>query len=365
MEQSIEGRIRQANGRLKQAKCRIRIQQIGNRLYLRGTLPPRPDEPEGPARQQRLSLGAAATPAGLKQAESEARLISAQLDCGAFDWGPYIPIAPPEMATDWAQKFEVEYFARRARTEKTERTWRTDYAVVLRRLPDKPLTPELLRQMVLETEPDTKTRRRTCMVLQALARLAGVDVDLRPYRGGYSASEVDPRDLPTDEQIIERWQGIPAREWRWVYGMLATYGLRPSEIFSLDLARYGGEILHVSDGKTGARDVWPLYPEWVELFRLTERCVPAAAGKDLGQRVTQYFRRRGLGKPYDLRHCWARRSILFRLDVRLAAAQMGHSVEVHQKSYCRWIKPETHRRAWELAASHPDRPRSPHMSPSA
>ncbi|OIP78088.1 MAG: hypothetical protein AUK48_02410 [Oscillatoriales cyanobacterium CG2_30_44_21] len=42
-EIDIDGRIAQANGRLKSAKVGIAIARQGDRLYLRGTFPPKPD----------------------------------------------------------------------------------------------------------------------------------------------------------------------------------------------------------------------------------------------------------------------------------------------------------------------------------
>jgi len=39
----MEAKIREANQKLKDSKLGVAIQQIGNRLYLQSTLPPKPD----------------------------------------------------------------------------------------------------------------------------------------------------------------------------------------------------------------------------------------------------------------------------------------------------------------------------------
>lgn len=55
------------NERLKAAKVGIKVRQKGNRLYLRGTLPPKPGAEKQHPHQQDLSLGIYANPAGLER----------------------------------------------------------------------------------------------------------------------------------------------------------------------------------------------------------------------------------------------------------------------------------------------------------
>ncbi len=66
----IEGRLAQANGRLKISNVGVSIEVKGSPLYLRATLPPKPDSGKETF-QQRLTLGYHANPAGLKLAEQE------------------------------------------------------------------------------------------------------------------------------------------------------------------------------------------------------------------------------------------------------------------------------------------------------
>jgi integrase len=153
--------------------------------------------------------------------------------------------------------------------------------------------------------------------------------------------------------------------WRWVYGILATYGLRNHEVFHLDIdsLKDADGIIKILAGKTGGRTVCPIYPEWIDQFNLREPCVPKVSGKTnsaLGARVTQSFKRAKMPfDPYDLRHAWAVRSIEFGMDVSLAAQQMGHSLSVHSELYHAWISESRHRQVFHRLMERDDRPKPP------
>jgi integrase len=266
----------------------------------------------------------------------------------------------------WLEEFETDYFNRRQRSPKSETTWRGDYQKIFQHLPgSEPLSVRVLMNLILETTPDTRTRRRACIALGALAKFAKLDFDAKPYIGCYSPKLAAPRVLP-DDQLISQWfNQIKNPSWRWVYGMLACYGLRPHEVFWLDTAslKNGSIAVSVLDGKTGARQVHPFYPEWVQTFGLNNVCMPDVKGKDnsdLGSRVRWAFRRADVPfSPYDLRHCWAVRTLRFDMNVSLAARQMGHSVKVHTDIYHRWITERQQQQMFEALMRNPDRPQPP------
>jgi hypothetical protein len=83
--------------------------------------------------------------------------------------------------------------------------------------------------MVRGTEPNTRHRKRYCIALNALAKFTGVQVDLKPYSGNYSSTKVQPRDIPSDEEILHYYHEIVNPEWRYAYALLAAYGIRPNE----------------------------------------------------------------------------------------------------------------------------------------
>ncbi|GAB4465598.1 MAG: site-specific integrase [Elainellaceae cyanobacterium] len=359
---AFENRLAQANGRLKAGRVGVAIEQRGGRLLLRATLPPKPGSSKTKPFQQRLALSYRANPAGLKLAEIEAKKVGAQLDAGEFIWEPYQARVQPLSVADWVERFEADYFNRRRRSPESETTWRHDYQKVFDKLPgDAALTVQVLHMAIAATEPDTRTRKRFVDVCQRLARFAGLEVDFKPMKGSYSPAKVTPRNLPNDEAIAFWRQRIPNPTWQRVYGLLACYGLRPHEVFSLDFADF--PLLQVGEGtKTGSRLIYPLYPEWASQWNLPGD-LPSVSGKnnsDLGNRVTKAFRRYAVPfTPYDLRHAWAVRSISFGLDISLAAAQMGHSVKVHSEIYHAWITQDVHKRAYEMMLSNPLRPMPP------
>jgi integrase len=199
------------------------------------------------------------------------------------------------------------------------------------------------------------------MVANAMAKFAALDFDFSVYAGKHSPLKVQPRDLPTDELIQETYYKIPNPAWQWAYGMIATYGLRPHELFNLELEDL--PILTVLKGKTGRRRVWACYPEWVEIFKLKNAALPKVTGESnaaLGERVSKAFNRYEIPfNPFDLRHCWAVRSLEFGLDISLAAQQMGHSAKVHSDLYHHWISDRHHQKAYDLLMQRADRPKPP------
>ena len=345
-----------ANKRLKVQKTRITIDCRGELLSLRGTFPPRTGE--GKPIQGRIPLNLSANAKNLSLAESTAIQIRSLLDAGTFDWANYITIEPqqqPETIAQLIERFEVDYFNRRARNPKSEFTWKVDYFNVFKKLPgDVPITSQLMKDLILSTSPDSKTRKRCCFALGALARFAQIDFDTTLYAGNYGINATNKRRIPTDEEIVAKFADIENPGWRWVFAMIATYGLRPHEVFRLDYDAIanGKQIIQVLQGKTGSRLIFPIYPTWYKTFELQRVQLPNVnlkrANSDVGHEVTQKFYRLKLGfTPYDLRHAWAVRSLVDGLDVAMAAQQMGHSLQIHTKLYHKWIQEHHYRKAYK------------------
>lgn len=373
---NVTQQLKQANSRLKSANVGVTIEVRGTRLCLRATLPPKPNSIMISPHQQRIGLGIRANPAGVVTAEIEARKVGALVDCNEFSWQPYLKtsiILPTEAPTitiaEWIALLERDYFQRRAKTPESQSTWKKDYWAILQRLPpDQVLSRDVLLATLLQTAPDTKTRQRACKALSTLAKFAGIELDTKPLAGNYNPQRVNPRNLPEEQLIADWYKRIDNPAWRWAYGMIATFGLRPHEIFYIDSSRLelGDYLISVTNGKTKARQVWAFYPEWIEQFHLCDRQVPEVTGRnnsELGERCSQYFHRNAElpFKPYDLRHCWAIRTLEFGLDITLAAQQMGHSAQVHSNLYHHWISAKHHKRAFEALIQRSDRPKPPEI----
>ncbi|MFE4106516.1 site-specific integrase [Almyronema epifaneia] len=366
---SIDIQITQINQRLKAARLGLQIERRGTLLSLRGVLPPRPDSVRLRPYQQRIALGLSATKAGLKQAEQQAKIVAAELIQNTFDWRNYLknPVGKAISQQNLAEKidsFQQYFFTREPETSKAasvRTTWTKAYVPYLKKLTaiaDKHTSfslSEAVYATVQSTRPNSRSRQVCCTALNAFADFLALDLptELKSLAGNYGNSQTTARSLPSDEQIIAGYYQVPNPAWRFVYGIMATYGLRNHEVFFSDYQRLiAGEpeaIVEVQAmTKTGSHEVWPFYPEWVAQFDLQAVQLPAVNTdlnrttlQRIGQQVTIQFRRYGLPfSPYDLRHAWAVRTIHFGLADTVAAKMMGHSVAVHNRTYHRWI---THR----------------------
>ncbi|XGV99608.1 MAG: hypothetical protein ACAF41_11800 [Leptolyngbya sp. BL-A-14] len=341
--------IERVNERLKAANVPVRVRLKGKNLALRATLPKKPGDGLG-RKQYDISLLLSATKDGLKRAEREAHKLAQNLAEGSFDWKLYIGSQHDPLAKPIAQlvnEFKDEY----CRTHRIqEATWRNTWAGTFRKLPvNEPISEALLLAAVLSTEQDSRNRELTCQRLQRFAAFAGLQVDLSSYSGAY---EPEPRDIPTDEAIIEWRDRIPNQSWQWVYGMLATFGLRPHEAFACEFIDPLTLKVH-QDTKTGSRTTRAILPEWAKQWQLIEVKCPNTRSKSIKGRGGLVSRQFGSERynlpfvPYDLRHAWAvRASVAKGLPVSTAAAMMGHSVTTHTRVYHRWLSDAQNERVY-------------------
>jgi len=344
----IDPKIHQSNTRLRLARIGVRIYRKDQRLLLRATLPPKPGATRPEPHQQWIALGVYANSEGLKHAEALAKTIGGELARQVFDWTPYLkprdfPLTQQPLAEQITQ-FQ-EHFLQQGRADSTYRSVYAPYFKQLLTQAEAHPHRELLDWMgeVLRQQPATSRGRQLAYTTfrQLLTFLELDPAALQRYRGSYTQRQVAPRELPDDLTIAQWFERIPNPHWRFVYGLLATYGLRPHECFQCTLGPEG--TLHIGAAtKTGARESWPFYPEWVEQFDLPEgekpTVAPNTSNKALGSRVNLQFRRYGIPfHPYLLRHAWAVRTIHFGLDSSITAPMMGHSVEVHTSVYHQWL----------------------------
>lgn len=369
---AMDDQIAKVNQRLKIGQFGFQIERRGQKLSLRGTLPPRPDSPRLRPHQQRISLNLPATAAGLKQAEQEAKIIAAQLIQNSFNWQHYLPVAGGGRLHQMDLAQQIAAFQRHF-LEDTDRntslsgiasaktTWETAYAPYLDKLSEIAQThpqyslSEAIYATVQATRNHSRSRQICCTALNAFAEFLHLELPtpLKTYWGNYGPSQTKARQLPSDQEIVRVFEQIPNPAWRFVYGVLATYGLRNHEVFFCDYqalshANPDAAIEVLDTTKTGGHLVWPFYPEWVEQFQLQQVNLPLLQTdlsqttlRRIGQQVNCQFRRYQIPfSPYDLRHAWAVRTIHFGLPDTVAARMMGHSVAIHTRTYHRWI---THR----------------------
>jgi hypothetical protein len=370
MAKKLEFTLEAVNQRLKLGRTKCQLVTRRGVIYAQATLPPHPGSDRPRPYQQQISLGLPISEVGFRQAENAAKLIGAELVEGKFRWEKYIdPKRLPENkpTAQWVEEFRVHQAEAKSVSPKT---WGNGYGPLLLRLPqNEPLTKDALLKVVKATPTDGRMRIEVCRVLQRLADFAKVEVDLLQFKGNYGASKVADRELPTDEQIIEWRSRIPHEGWRWVYGVMAAYGLRDHEAFFCEFRPDGLQVLK---GKTGPRLVHqPLFPEWVDEWDLRNIKRPPLQDVEaayqtgrIGQRVSRQLKGRyGLPfTPYGLRHAYAiRASVLFELPVTTAAALMGHSPKIHLETYHKHISAKQNQDAARRIMQRPDRPLPPSM----
>ena len=153
---------------------------------------------------------------------------------------------------------------------------------------------------------------------------------------------------------------------KFVYKLLAIYGLRPRETVNnpdLDWLmssenQYNTFKVHESN-KTGYREVFPFVPEWIQVFDLKNDFEGCSALKsfsiwrderqltDKVSVISKYFSSTQIPfVPYDLRHACAIRAQLQGVPIKAAADNLGHTVEEHTKTYQRWFSLENRRTAF-------------------
>lgn len=379
MSHPLDDLLIKVNKRLKVAQLSIQIERRGNALALRGTFPPRPGSDRQQPHQQRIPLKLPANKVGLKQAEQEAKVVAARLIERTFDWGHYLRQRGQVLGSgeliDKIAAFEAHYLSQGLadpdkHVASVKATWEKAYAPYLRKLtalsqqrPGLSL-PEAIVATVKNTRPNSRSRQVCCTALDAFASFLSISlaVDLKTLWGKYGTSRTQLRTLPTDATIVDWYGKIPNPAWQFVYGVMAVYGLRNHEVFFCDYrALTQGdsdaaiEVLETT--KTGAHDVWPFPPQWVQQFALEEIRLPniqtdleKTTLQRIGQQVTLQFRRYEIPfSPYDLRHAWAVRTILMGLPDAVAARMMGHSVAIHNHTYHRWITRRDQQRAVQAA----------------
>ncbi|KAB8320042.1 site-specific integrase [Tolypothrix campylonemoides VB511288] len=387
--------LEKVNQRLKSAKTKVTIRESNGSLQLRATLPIKPGDKDtnGTGKKQyNLSLNIPANLDGLKTAEEEAYELGKLIARKTFEWndkylGNEATRKYLKTIGQLLEEFENEYFKTHKRTTKSEHTFFYYFSRTKRFTNPKDLaTPGNLINSIEKIDKGW-AKYNAARAISAFCLTFKIEIDLSKYS---KMPENNSRKIPTDVEISagiikfedylnnrgnqvnpdvkDSWQ-----LWRWTYGMLATFGLRPRELFiSPDIDWWlSGENADMTwkvhkDCKTGERQALPLHKQWIEEFDLRnpkylEMLATAISKKDksnhaeitaLTQRVSWWFRKIGLDfKPYDLRHAWAIRAHILGIPIKAAADNLGHSVQVHTQTYQRWFSLDMRKLAMNQALS--------------
>lgn len=395
MQAKLQQELEIINQRLKSAKTKVTIRESNGSLQLRATLPLKPGDKNtngADRKQYNISLNIPANLDGLKTAEEEAYELGKLIARKTFEWN-HKYLGNEAIKKDFKkigellEQFAHEYFKTHKRTTKSEHTFFYYHSRTKRITnPEDIATTENLIGYIEKLDKDW-VRYNAARAISAFCQTFKIDIDLSKYS---KMPERNSRNIPSDEEISTGFtkfedylynRGNQVNQdvqdswelWRWTYGMLAVFGLRPRELFiNPDITWWlSQENIDLTwkvhkDCKTGDRQALPLHKQWIEDFDLRnpkplKMLATAISKKDktkhaditaLTQRVSWWFRKVGLDfKPYDLRHAWAIRAHVLGIPIKAAADNLGHSVQVHTETYQRWFSLDMRKLAINQALS--------------
>ena len=183
---------------------------------------------------------------------------------------------------------------------------------------------------------------------------------------------VEPTVALEDSEILAIINSLPvesnhprdkrsAKQWQFALQLMSTYGLRPGEIYFLEVRIVKGQYQvwcnyqKKNDTSLGKpRRVHALPPEWQKEWNLVDRIqnmteddLPVKTSANVGEACRKYLSGKPVWKaikenkaiiPYSFRHGWSLRSHLdFGLSDTVSAKAMGHTVAVHNQIYSQYI----------------------------
>ncbi|MBG1259648.1 hypothetical protein [Nostoc commune] len=333
----------------------------------------------------------------INKAKAELKLLEVQKDIayGCFDFTlvKYQNKAEvlPEKEKDKIIKqlmseLEEKYFFKRPKNRQSLETFtrvfnRLNYH--LEKYQNKVLTQEIITKVIANTDSGSAIRLSLVTSLRILCKEFNIEYDFTGLSSGYTPEN---KYIPNDEHVIKTYELIRqsfyqtsfyiirAESWGWCFMVLATYGIRPHELFAIDYERsfkkednytlYLDE--NITDGlKTGSRKVYPIPIEWVERFNLTDVenqvlveskvriCDFSVVVANRIKRIKKY-----LGNNpneythfhiYALRHRYAIRAHELGFPPEAVARWMGHSLTMHINEYHRHLKDDTDKIIFEIA----------------
>lgn len=389
-------RCQAINAELGSDKVSCKLDSKGDSLILRFTAPLRsatdkPTHTGGNTKQYTLGCGLSATEEGFNKAVLYARQISNQLKLKLFTWEWYDaeikgiettankPVAV-RLCGEMLAELKQHYLAESQNNKHPEVGWDKKYWDDLREFKaDEPLTEAAIKRVFATTAANTYSRSRCFYAIQYFLDYFNLLPQYEPLLKKYRKStKYEQRDLklPNDDEIeafVLSIKPLPKTqkknyqsiwEWRWTFGMIATYGLRPHEALNIlnlyEPYSYYGKLIPalndpgnktnmiVTDGKTGMRLAMPLSPaskDWVALFDLKNPLPKQTEIKDklnLSRLFCNVLERRGFDyNTYSFRHAFNHRCRVRGINTSDAAKTLGHSEKMNSTTYSRQMRGDT------------------------
>ncbi|MBW4667309.1 MAG: site-specific integrase [Cyanomargarita calcarea GSE-NOS-MK-12-04C] len=385
LKSKFDEEFKSTNERLKAASIKVSLKLSGKTIQLQATLPDKPSGTKGKPWQQKISLGIPANLDGLKTAEEEAYELGRLLARKQFEWNEKYLGRKEEKEKiitfqEIYERFEEAYFQTRKKAETSKHTCYCYMDYFRRLIPlNENVTASIVKD-IIDKQATESNKAAVSKTLRVAFKMFDIDIEVKAV----APPKAKERKIPTDEEIISSWGMYEIYSnsrpqtcakkywdnwmmWQWVYGMLATYGLRPRELFmcpDLDWWLSSKNTHHTwkvhEDTKTGRREVIPFVPEWIELFDL-KAVKPIELLRNyinerkdfwsvtmIRQNCSSWFRRVSIQfDPYDLRHACAIRGHMQGIPPKAAADNLGHTTEVHLEIYQKWFGLDNRKKAFK------------------
>ncbi len=379
--QKVDECIADINSQLKAEKTKVSVARKGTSLILKATLPLKPgDKGVRPKKQYQISLGIPANFNGCQTAKEEARILGTLIARHSFKWNEkYLGQKSQQQITFQYvyDNFEKKYYEFNPKTFKSQSTvYKHLQQIRLYFDLKKTVSANYIETVIKAITSDAVKREviGTSGVICKLFNIEGNFAHLRPRN--YKPKQ---RNIPTDKDIVLGWEKFTDyaeddntrgmwRLYRLMYSIIAVYGLRPKEVLVKPDVDWFLSTENVDNTwrvselcKTGAREVIPFVPQWVEQFKLKDtedlillkertRNLTFLQIKALNSMNTRHWLKIDIGfAPYDLRHACAIRAHLNGIPVKLAAQNLGHGVSMHTETYQQWLSLEQRKTGFDAA----------------
>ena len=343
---------------LDDRRIRSTAVQHGKTLALRGTFKQR----DGSSKRMRVSLELPAVDEQLIHAESRASEFWSEYQRLGYlpDPMPWVvkvtplPLTQELTVAAAVSQLEADFYRGKEGNAQQRRTWAriADVLQHLNPVANAPVTTDLLVAVAEQcSDPQTRGRQDACKQFKRLAKLVGLkELDrFDAIRGDYKPKQRSSFDESLLIELIDELRDDG--QYGWMTAALFVYGTRPAETWSL-IPKDNGTAFAVNLPK--GKPPHPKYPlalpqELVSRWRLLEverrwsfdlGSYDSEHAKYLGNQWCRWVQVRakrieGLAglQLMDLRHAWGIRSIHADLDPRKAAKSMGHSIEMHYRTY--------------------------------
>ena len=367
--------------------------------------------------QKNVGLGGIpVSPNGILEAENIARMVTAKLVAGKFTWDEFYELigkptseqAKQLTCKEMVEQYKKHFFQQRKGNKNPSKSWYLECSSIEKILGnlDKFISLSLIRQIVESKDNNSVSRKQTLNGLVGFLKYFN-NTDYKEVIRQYKENnnpKAKKRNVPSDKRIIEVYETgfVPSSrgtkkynyrfpQWQFLFGLLATYGLRIHEAWSIanwdkpvilkdgdwvavdidddnsiELQRDAGELIipaildpnnkehllcikHAT--KTGYRVAMPLSPDghnWLEEFNLLQPLnLPditnplERAGKNQSafrctKGATYWFRTHKYGfKAHDLRHACNHRGHQSNYNHKALSDSLGHSVNMNSTGYLR------------------------------